>query len=238
MAALDIDTLTTAVREDIGNPITDEISNTTIQRKIRYATREINKTISGSALKVSYFTTVGDQQAYAVPAGVTKIIDVFWHGNVYVEGYQFEAGWPYEGAHVGGNWLEGRDLNFRSLSLISEMKLKSLRDIASFGYDWIIVDGSVYLDPCPTESGDTVYYFYTSASSDVSTLDDEDEELVILYASAECLRVLAATRANVGVIDREGMAAYSGARDLRMLADEKMKTYEERIAEKLSAGEL
>jgi len=235
--ALDIDTLTTAVREEIGNPITDEISDATIQRKLNQATRHINRSVSGSALKIGSFDTVAGQQAYTVPDAVTRVVDVFWHGNIYVEGHQFDTGWPYDHASSGSG-RHARDLNFRSLSLISEMKVKQLRDIASFGYDWIIVDRQIYLDPYPTDADQTVYYFYTSASSDITSLEDQDEELVTLYAAAESLRILAATRANVGAVDREGMAAYTGARDLRMLADEKMKQFDLLLADKLAKGDL
>jgi len=231
MAALDEDAVTAAVRLEVGNPITDELADTVIQRKIKHAVRRYNRTLAGSALKISYFETVADQQAYTIPAGVERIVDVFWNTDL---NYDDEFGDGFPGAV--SSEFEDRDVNFRSLGLITEMKVKQLRDIATSGYDWMIVDGKIYLDPDPDETGVKVYYFYTSTSDDVTTLDDSDEELIILFASAECLRVLAATRANVGSIDREGIAAYSGSRDLRMLADEKMRQYEELLADRIARG--
>lgn len=235
MANLDEASVVSKVRLDIGNPTVEELADAVIETKIKYAVRRYNSKVSGSSRKLSYFTTVADQQAYTVPAGVDRIVDVFWTGNFYYNAtYEFGDDFPV----ILDQDLVGRDLNFRSLSLISEMKVKQIRDIASFGYDWMIIDRAIYLDPYPTVSGEKVYYFYTSTSSDVATLEDDEEELVVLFASAECLRVLAATRANVGVIDREGAAAYSGARDLRMLADQKMEQFEQMLADRMARGKI
>lgn len=149
-------------------------------------------------IAVRTFETVADQQAYTKTemgdTSLTRVIDVLW--NPWQTGDEWDAalvsllGFPRD----AGDW------HFPSLIEVDNIKAGAWNK--TYGGSWHTYDlegGSVYLDPMPSESGDTVYLIYEKSLSTVADIKDVDRPLFLDLVEAMCADRLAneiSTKAN------------------------------------------
>lgn len=225
--AIVLATLRDKIRVNVGGPTTRELTDATIEASIGDATKAVYAKTGDRLAKLGTITTVAGTQSY-VPAATDfgQIINVYWNGQFLAELPTFDSDIPLQEVQLP----EG-DVNFRSLSLIEDMKRKELREISTYGYRWEFIEGKVYLVPMPETSGLKVKYLYAPKSSDVTQLPDSAEELVEDHATANVARILAMRRLNTGTVDREGLMASSNYRGLLDEAERRDASFAEGIKE-------
>jgi len=222
MAALDQSTLRDAIRRFCGNPLGDggevdaEVTDDDIDRFIGWAVRDIVRSLAGKKVKIDYFTTVADQQAYDIPDGVGEIIDVHWVGAETAVNTRFSADIPY---YVWPEYPLAESPGHRSLGVISEIQNKEIAVLSSLAYSWDIRDGKIYLDPTPSSSGEKVYYEYVEDTKDLSELDDTYERAIMLRAAYYVFGQMIAARDNKAQVGTTGFQNITQLSQLQILRD-------------------
>lgn len=237
--AIDLTVMQNKVRRGLGSPTTTEFTADALSDCIDTALDVVTHMVAGADIQITYFLTVADQQAYPIPTqdaddnsiSISKIYHVFWDPrSLYQPQYQFDPDiivTPYKWQYL-----------WRSIDLIDDMRMRQIRDIASYGNATWIVGGNIYLKPVPAESDGRVYYTYTEIISDITDLADRYEELVRAAAIMEGLLILGARRSNTGSIDREGLVASRNLPDMDKLYERHKKKFDEKSLQLLGFGGL
>jgi len=191
--ALVLSDVRTKLFEELGSPAQDlpDTGGGILDTNLEFAARRILRYLSyngtGEDAKVGTFTTVADQQTYAVPADVV-IQEVFWNpsglSDVDIDPYARQFG------QIPGSSLAAatgtRGYYWRSDQLIADMKEVQIES----RYRWEVIDGSIYLYPVPT-SALTIRYIYSSTAGGVTNLDIEHELALIYLSASYCARIFA-----------------------------------------------
>lgn len=210
--ALDKSTIRDRVRAMIGNPSTDDLADSLIEYFIDVAVLEITEKDEGDNASVGTLTTVADKQDYVPATGAAEIINVYWrgdataattHSDIQSDANAYLIDYPGPVGDLG--------FHMRALDLIHEMKVDRWYNISSRGFNWDYLDGKIWLDPPPSESGLTVYYIYASSTADISSLGDEKQRGILYFACWQCLLTVANARSGAGVMFREGVEGERGA---------------------------
>ena len=169
--------LLTDLRIAIGSPTILEITDVVLTRYLVRAVRHVNERFPRVA--ISYFLTVVDQQAYAIPTGRT-VIDCWPPSDEGWGGIEFPQ---LDNPNLDN--MAGLDL-FNNPALFLEYYAKLNAYHTMTRNDWEDIGGQVYVYPCPGTTDNRVYYVYAYDWT-FATLNNVAKEAVLLWAEMMCL---------------------------------------------------
>ena len=193
------------VRRSVGNPKSsqpEELSDTSIDDELEAALRALDKYVPD--WRLYSLTTQDDQQTYAVTAGVTQVLQVYWFGTSVISeifGEEFDV--------LFGIPLYDVETGFYK-QCVDYLEKEQAR--ARFDWDFNPGEGKIYLIPEPEESNKSVYYIGAKPWT-WSTVPVGREDVIVRYASSQCLKILGRTRSRLSGVQRAGGLIDYGAVD-------------------------
>jgi hypothetical protein len=157
------------------------------------------------AVGLTYFTTVADQQDYAVkPANALRIVDVWWQSqgaDVFSPDLSYiPSSMEMTNAFAGFNIFDNPAIATEFYKKMSEYD----HTFAASGFETL--EGKIRLEPVPGSSGDKVYFEYSYPRwTHITQTPAEYVEAVRLYVASCVMQVLAIRR---GIVT--GGKDYSG----------------------------
>lgn len=170
-------------------------------------------------------TTTDDTPYYTVETDVTQIFEVYWFGSgtvlsdIFGDGFDVLFGFPLFDIE-SGNYKRALDWLVRE-----QMR-------ARFDWEFNPHEGRIYLIPEPETTGVGVYYVGAKDWT-WETVPAGREDVVVRWATAQCLKMLGRARAKLSGVPRSGGTIDYGSLDsfVRDGQYEEAKVIEELMAE-------
>jgi len=165
------------VRQEAGNPKTDEVSDDDIDKWIDEGLDFLGRYVP--AWTTSSITTVKDQQEYSVESDCLDIVFCDWAGTTLLSdvfGDEFDV--------ITGKSIYDVELDQYKM-IVEAMTKRQITD----RYEWEFnpFDNKLWLIPPPSASGDKVYYVYLVPWS-LSTIPTRYEKYVVKYAVIQAVK--------------------------------------------------
>jgi len=214
--------LTSRVRRLVGNPKEsqpEELSDESINEELDAALRVLDKYTPN--WRIYSLTTVAYQQSYSIESGVNKVLTVYW-GSPYATDVDF--GEDFELLKGYSLYNPETERYERIVEWLTEAQV-----LAHYDWEFNAGEGKLYLLPCPTESGDDVYYIGAKPWT-WDTIPSDKQDLIVRYAAAQCLKKLGRARAKLSGVQRAGgLIDYGAVDSLEKIGEREEKSVLEEI---------
>jgi len=199
-------TLRDRVRLIVGNPKKekpDELLDTSIEDELDSALRQLDNYVPD--WRLYYICTEDDTQIYNVESGVTKVLDVYWFGTSTISelfGEEFDVlfGIPLYDIETGYyKWC---------LDWLTKQRSRE-----RFDWEFNTGSGKLYLIPEPEVDAKAVYYLGSKPWT-WDSIPAGREDIVVRWATAQCLKMLGRRRQKLSGIGRRGGMIDYGASEI------------------------